>query len=96
MSLEILKTSTTRQAREVIYGNTVNYNYQFEEGQPPAVVVFSVVRGIESDEEYTGNPVASGTYTDNNFDVKHKSYEAGDAALIEAINTTCNQLVNPE
>lgn len=46
MNLEITSTSITVQAREIVNANTVNYAWNFIEGQSPQLINFNVQRGV--------------------------------------------------
>lgn len=96
MPLEIIKTNTTQQAKEIVNGDTVFYSCVFESSTPPIIVAFSVMRGVEGDENYTGNAVITGSFRNGGFDSKNNDYQTTDPALLSAIHITCNSLVNPE
>ncbi len=96
MSLEIISTNITRQAKEILEGSTVLYNYQFVGEGNPTVVIFQVFRGLEGSENYTGIPAITGSFTNNNFDIKNKSFQSSDGAILAGIHSTCDSLVNPE
>lgn len=94
--LEIIKTNTTQQSKEVINNCTVFYTYVFEGNQPPIIISFSVIRGIEGDPNYNGTSAITGTFRNGSFETKNSDYQPTDAALLSSIHTTCNSLVNPE
>ncbi|SKB63704.1 hypothetical protein SAMN05660477_00413 [Soonwooa buanensis] len=96
MNLEITSTSITVQAREIVNDNTVNYAWNFIEGQLPQAINFNVQRGVSGgDNPFTGNNVISGAYYPDTgkYDVNNNYFTEGDFTLYQSILTTCKGIV---
>lgn len=96
MSLEIISTSITVQAKETVNENTINYAWNFIEGGLPQAINFNVQRGIVGgDNPFTGNNVISGAYYPENgkYDVQNNNFIDGDLTLYQSILNTCQSIV---
>ncbi len=81
-----------------IQGNTAILNYRYGKNQPPMYIGFSIIRGKEGDENYTGQTVISGSVgMDGNIDTKfHERRKRSDFALINELWGICDEIINPE
>lgn len=95
-NLQIVSTTINVQAKEIINGNTVNYSYNYVEGNTPLAIVFNVCRGTAEDENFTNEVAITGTYFPQNqtFNNEYKNFQIGDAALLENVFATCQGIVS--
>ncbi len=80
-----------------INGNTVELNFSYGKNQSPMYISFSVMRGKEGDENYTGQTVISGSVgMEGNIDTKfHEKRKRSDFMLINEIWGVCDGIINP-
>lgn len=94
-NLEIISTSVTVQAKQIINENTVNFAWNYMRGNIPQAVNFNVQRGIKGAESFTGNNIISGAYypQTNKYDFNNNTFQEGDEALYIDVLNTCKAIV---
>lgn len=95
-NLEIISTQMTVQAKKTINGNTVNFSWNYKEGELPPAVNFNVQRGVVGGEQpFTGNNIISGAFYANTdkFDVNNNNFVEGDLVIYAEILTTCKGII---
>lgn len=86
---------------EVIEGkNTVSYVTEKEGEKNPQYVSFSVARGVENSENYTGQSVISGSVFNGSFQLSTPITDIEDYQLLKHIHCTANDIltngINPD
>lgn len=95
-NLEIISTSITKSAKEVLNGNTISYHWNYEEGQQIIVVNFSLNRGVAGDPSFNGNTTITGAYYSENskFDIQNNNFQEGDFILYQSILDNCQSITS--
>ncbi len=87
--------SETQQGE--VKGNTVVLSFNYEKGQLPMYVGFSVVRGKAGDKNYTGQTFLSGSIGIDLIETKfHEKKKRGDFALVNELLSLCDEIINQE
>lgn len=94
-NLEIISRREHITARGIVRNNVVTFAYDKENGHINAVG-FSVVRGQQTDTQFTGNETFRGSVYGQAFQVDNRDYQIGDSLIYEEIYVICQQIMKPE
>lgn len=94
-TLEIISRRENITAKAVVKGNTVVFAYEKSNNQVQAVA-FSVQRGTEDNENFTGVEAFRGSTYGEAFNVENNAYQIGDSIFYEEVYKICREIINED